>query len=108
MRFADRVRPGHEGPPCGLAATVLTRSMSHTRQAWRDLPVSTIKINTVCFGRCRTSRRGSSQGFGYGPELLDEMTAIRAVHLEALPPGHRRYGSGPSWRIVQLASAFAA
>ena len=34
-----------------------------------------------------TPRRGSGQGFGYGPELLDEMTATRAVHIEAPPAG---------------------
>jgi hypothetical protein len=32
-------------------------------------------------------RRGSGQNFGYGPELLDEMTATKAVHLEAPPTG---------------------
>jgi acyl-CoA reductase-like NAD-dependent aldehyde dehydrogenase len=76
--------------PYGLAATVLTRSMSHAQRACRDLPVGTVKINAVFGGApggAAHSRRGSGQGFGYGPELLDEMTATKAVHLEAPPSG---------------------
>jgi acyl-CoA reductase-like NAD-dependent aldehyde dehydrogenase len=76
--------------PYGLAASVLTPSMSHAQQAWRDLPVGTVKINAVFGGApggAAHPRRGSGQGFGYGPELLDEMTATRAVHLEAPPHG---------------------
>lgn len=76
--------------PYGLAATVLTRSMSHAQRAWRDLPVGTVKINAVFGGApggAAHPRRGSGQGFGYGPELLDEMTATKAVHLEAPPSG---------------------
>jgi len=76
--------------PYGLAATVLTRSMSHAQQAWRELPAGTVKINAVFGGApggAAHPRRGSGQGFGYGPELLDEMTATRAVHIEAPPSG---------------------
>ena len=32
-------------------------------------------------------RGASGDGFGYGPELLDEMTRVKVVHLEA--PGTR-------------------
>ena len=74
----------------GLAATVLTGSMSHAQRAWRDLTVGTVKINAVFGGApggAAHPRRGSGQGFGYGPELLDEMTATKAVHLEAPPAG---------------------
>jgi acyl-CoA reductase-like NAD-dependent aldehyde dehydrogenase len=74
----------------GLGATVLTRSMSHAQKAWRDLPVGTVRINAVFGGApggAAHPRRGSGQGFGYGPELLDEMTATKAVHLEAPPAG---------------------
>ncbi len=73
----------------GLAATVLTRSMSNAQQAWRTLPAGTVKVNAVFGGApggAAHPRRHSGQGFGYGPELLDEMTAVKAVHLEA-PPG---------------------
>jgi succinate-semialdehyde dehydrogenase/glutarate-semialdehyde dehydrogenase len=76
--------------PYGLAATVLTRSMSRAQQAWRDLPAGTIKINSVFGGApggAAHPRRGSGQGFGYGPELLDELTATKAVHLDAPPSG---------------------
>ena len=31
----------------GLAATVLTPDMGHAQQAWRTLPVGTVKINAV-------------------------------------------------------------
>jgi succinate-semialdehyde dehydrogenase/glutarate-semialdehyde dehydrogenase len=74
----------------GLAATVLTGSMSHAQQAWRELPVGTVKINAVFGGApggAAHPRRGSGHGFGYGPELLDEMTVVKAVHIEAPPTG---------------------
>ncbi|MGK5681880.1 aldehyde dehydrogenase family protein [Actinoplanes sp. URMC 104] len=75
--------------PYGLAATVLTPSMSNAQRAWRRLPAGTVKVNAVFGGApggAAHPRRGSGQGFGYGPELLDEMTVTKAVHLEA-PPG---------------------
>ncbi|MEV4348453.1 aldehyde dehydrogenase family protein, partial [Actinoplanes sp. NPDC049596] len=76
--------------PYGLAATVLTTSMSHAQQAWRALPTGTVKVNAVFGGApagAAHPRRGSGQGFGYGPELLDEMTATKAVHIQAPPSG---------------------
>ncbi|GAB2565931.1 succinate-semialdehyde dehydrogenase [Paractinoplanes abujensis] len=76
--------------PYGLAATVLTTSMSHAQQAWRHLPAGTVKVNAVFGGApggAAHPRRGSGQGFGYGPELLDEMTVMKAVHIEAPPQG---------------------
>ncbi|GAA3341621.1 aldehyde dehydrogenase family protein [Amorphoplanes nipponensis] len=76
--------------PYGLAATVLTGSMSHAQQAWRELPVGTVKVNAVFGGApggAAHPRGGSGQGFGYGPELLDELTVVQAVHLEAPPTG---------------------
>ncbi|MBG0561255.1 aldehyde dehydrogenase family protein [Actinoplanes aureus] len=76
--------------PYGLAATVLTPSMSHAQRAWRELPVGTVKINAVFGGApggAAHPRRGSGHGFGYGPELLDEMTVTKAVHIEAPPSG---------------------
>jgi len=75
--------------PYGLAATVLTGSMSNAHRAWRQLEAGTVKINAVFGGApggAAHPRRGSGQGFGYGPELLEEMTATKVVHLEA-PPG---------------------
>lgn len=74
----------------GLAASVLTRSMRHAQQAARRLPVGTVKINNVFGGAPGGSaepRRSSGRGLGYGPELLDELTARKVVHITALPDG---------------------
>ncbi|WP_436535614.1 aldehyde dehydrogenase family protein [Actinoplanes sp. HUAS TT8] len=87
--FADGLRRASQSE-YGLAATVLTPSMSHAQQAWRALPVGTVKINAVFGGApggAAQPRRLSGQGFGYGPELLDEMTVTKVVHLEAPPAG---------------------
>lgn len=68
----------------GLAATVLTASMDHAQRAWRELPVGTVKINDVFSGApggAAHPRRASGSGYGYGPELLDEMTQTKVVHL---------------------------
>ncbi|NKE61313.1 aldehyde dehydrogenase [Lentzea sp. PSKA42] len=68
----------------GLAATVLTSSMEHAQRAWRALPVGTVKINAVFGGApggAAQPRGASGTGFGYGPELLDEMTTTKVVHL---------------------------
>jgi acyl-CoA reductase-like NAD-dependent aldehyde dehydrogenase len=80
--------------PYGLAATVLTASMTHAQRALRDLPTGTVKINAVFGGApggAAHPRRGSGQGYGYGPELLDELTVSKVVHVEA--PG----GTTPPW-----------
>lgn len=72
----------------GLAATVLTTDMEHAQTAWRALPVGTVKINSVFGGApggASEPRRASGSGFGFGPELLDEMTAMKVVHFS--PPG---------------------
>jgi succinate-semialdehyde dehydrogenase/glutarate-semialdehyde dehydrogenase len=72
----------------GLAASVLTASMAHAQRAWRALAVGTVKVNDVFGGApggAAQPRRGSGQGFGYGPELLDEFTTTKVVHL-APPP----------------------
>jgi len=79
--------------PYGLSATVLTRSMTHAQRAWRDLPVGTVKVNSVFGGApggAAHPRRGSGDGFGYGPELLDEMTVTKVLHLA--PPGGTETG----------------
>jgi succinate-semialdehyde dehydrogenase/glutarate-semialdehyde dehydrogenase len=72
--------------PYGLAASVLTRSMGNAQRALRELPVGTVKVNAVFGGApggAAHPRRGSGEGFGYGPELLDELTVTKAVHLAA-------------------------
>ncbi len=68
----------------GLAATVLTADMAHAHEAAASLPVGTVKVNAVFGGAPGGSaqpRRASGSGFGYGPELLDEMTTTTVVHL---------------------------
>jgi acyl-CoA reductase-like NAD-dependent aldehyde dehydrogenase len=68
----------------GLSATVLTSSMEHAQRAWRALPVGTVKVNAVFGGApggAAQPRGASGSGFGYGPELLDEMTTTKVVHL---------------------------
>lgn len=79
----------------GLAATVLTGDMAHAQEAWRSLPVATVKINNVFGGApggASEPRRISGTGFGFGPELLDEMTAVKVVHWSA--PGIDRGRGG--------------
>ncbi|MEW9872052.1 aldehyde dehydrogenase [Arthrobacter sp. HS15c] len=73
----------------GLAATVLTGSIAHVQQAIAALPVGTVKINEVFGGAPGGSaqpRGASGEGFGYGPELLDEFTRVKVVHVAAPPP----------------------
>jgi succinate-semialdehyde dehydrogenase/glutarate-semialdehyde dehydrogenase len=72
----------------GLAATVLTSDMEHAQRAWRELPVGTVKVNDVFGGApggASQPRGASGSGFGFGPELLDEMTAVKVVHLAPAP-----------------------
>jgi succinate-semialdehyde dehydrogenase/glutarate-semialdehyde dehydrogenase len=73
----------------GLAATVLTPSQANAQRAWRELPVGTVKVNAVFGGApggAAEPGRHSGMGFGYGPELLDEMTHTKVVHLAPCPP----------------------
>ncbi|GIH96888.1 aldehyde dehydrogenase family protein [Planobispora siamensis] len=68
----------------GLAATVLTPSLAHMQRAWRELRAGTVKINAVFGGAPGGAAQplgASGQGFGYGPELLDEMTHTKVVHI---------------------------
>jgi acyl-CoA reductase-like NAD-dependent aldehyde dehydrogenase len=68
----------------GLAAVVLTGSLEHAQRAWRELPVGTVKVNAAFGGApggAAQPRGASGSGFGYGPELLDELTVTKVVHL---------------------------
>ena len=72
----------------GLAATVLTRDAAHAIQAVEELDVGTVKVNAVFGGAPGGSadpRRASGTGRGYGPALLDELVALKAVHWEPAP-----------------------
>ncbi len=70
----------------GLGATVLTADTAHAQSAITGLPVGTVKINAVFGGApggAAQPRGISGQGFGFGPELLDEMTTTTVVHWQA-------------------------
>ncbi|MCK0115419.1 aldehyde dehydrogenase family protein [Isoptericola sp. S6320L] len=71
----------------GLAATVLTPLLDHALHAADVLEVGTVKVNAVFGGAPGGSadpRRASGGGAGFGPDLLEEMTVRKAVHLEGL------------------------
>jgi acyl-CoA reductase-like NAD-dependent aldehyde dehydrogenase len=71
------------GTEYGLAATVLTPDPEHARRAARELEVGTVKVNAVFGGApggAAQPRKASGTGFGYGPELLDELTTTKVVH----------------------------
>src|SRR5918998_2339551 len=72
----------------GLAATVLTFDPERAQRASRELRVGTVKVNAVFGGApggAAEPRKASGLGFGYGPELLDEVTTTKVVH-HAVPP----------------------
>jgi len=72
----------------GLAATVLTPSLDHALRAADELEVGTVKVNAVFGGAPGGSadpRRGSGTGRGYGPDLVGELTVLKAVHIEPAP-----------------------
>ena len=80
-----------EGTPYGLAAVVLTPDMGHAQRAVRELSVGTVKVNAAFGGApggAATPHGASGDGFGYGPELLDELTRVRVVHVEPAPSAH--------------------
>lgn len=82
-RFEEGLERAAQGR-YGLAATVLTGSMASAHRAIAELPVGTVKINAVFGGAPGGSaepRGDSGSGYGYGPELLDEMTTTKVVHL---------------------------
>ncbi|GAA4180568.1 aldehyde dehydrogenase family protein [Gryllotalpicola koreensis] len=75
----------------GLSATVLTGEIAHAQLAIAELQVGSVKINNVFGGAPGASsqpRRDSGLGFAYGPELLDELSVAKLVHLAA-PGVHR-------------------
>jgi acyl-CoA reductase-like NAD-dependent aldehyde dehydrogenase len=72
----------------GLAATVLTPDLGNALRAADELDVGTVKVNAVFGGAPGGSadpRRGSGHGPGFGPALLHEFTALKAVHIERAP-----------------------
>jgi acyl-CoA reductase-like NAD-dependent aldehyde dehydrogenase len=88
----------------GLAATVLTGNIAHVQKAIAALPVGTVKINEVFGGAPGGSaqpRGASGEGFGYGPELLDEFTRVKVVHVAAPPPFALKQADEPQPEPVQ-------
>lgn len=70
----------------GLAANVLTGSITNTQKAVSSLKVGTVKVNAVFGGAPGGSaqpRGESGQGFGYGPELLNEFCTVKVIHIES-------------------------
>jgi acyl-CoA reductase-like NAD-dependent aldehyde dehydrogenase len=71
------------GTVYGLAAVVLTPEPEHAQRASRELSAGTVKINAVFGGApggAAEPRKASGLGFGYGPELLDEVTTTKVIH----------------------------
>lgn len=85
--FDDGLRLACSGK-YGLAATVLSSNIAHIQQAVAALPVGTVKVNAVFGGApggAAQPRGDSGAGFGYGPELLDEFSQVKVVHIAAPP-----------------------
>ena len=82
-------RGGRPGRVYGLAATVLTPASQHAQRAWRELRGrhgEGQRRLRAARPAARPSRAGASgTGFGYGPELLDEVTRTKVVHVEPAP-----------------------
>jgi acyl-CoA reductase-like NAD-dependent aldehyde dehydrogenase len=88
VRSFDEAIDAANGTAYALAATVLTGSQEHGQRAWRELIAGTVKVNSVwgsAPGGAAEPGPGSGMGSGYGPELLDEVTHAKVVHLEAAP-----------------------
>ncbi|HVL97778.1 MAG TPA: aldehyde dehydrogenase family protein [Egibacteraceae bacterium] len=80
--FAEAVEAANR-TEYGLAATVLTASQAHAQEAWRELRAGTVKVNAVWGGApggAAQPQKASGLGYGYGPELLDEVTTTKVVH----------------------------
>ncbi|TPV50298.1 aldehyde dehydrogenase family protein [Pseudarthrobacter phenanthrenivorans] len=94
--FDDGLRLACSGK-YGLAATVLSGNMAHVQRAVAALPVGTVKVNEVFGGApggAAQPRGESGAGFGYGPELLDEFSRVKVVHIAAPPAAAERESKG--------------
>lgn len=71
--------------PLGLAAQMLAATLVTGR---RGLRAGTVKVNDVWGGApggAAQPQKASGLGFGYGPELLDEVTTTKVVHYSPAP-----------------------
>ena len=76
--------PARAGTAVVNGTGVLTASLENATRAAVELPVGTVKVNGVFGGApggAAQPRGISGSGFGYGPELLDELTLTKVVHL---------------------------
>ena len=83
VRSFDEALEAANDSEYGLAATVLTGDDDHARRAARELEVGAVQVNAVFGGApggAAEPRKASGTGFGYGPELLDELTVTKVVH----------------------------
>jgi succinate-semialdehyde dehydrogenase/glutarate-semialdehyde dehydrogenase len=74
----------------GLAAVVLTPSQANAQRAARELRAGTVKVNAMFGGApggAAHPHKASGTGFGYGPELLDEVSQVKVVHYAPAPEG---------------------
>ncbi len=72
----------------GLAAVVLTPSQANAQRAVRELRAGTVKLNAMFGGApggAAHPHKASGSGFGYGPELLDEVAQVKVVHYGVAP-----------------------
>jgi acyl-CoA reductase-like NAD-dependent aldehyde dehydrogenase len=84
----DEALEAANATPYGLAATVLTPSIDHAMRAVHELDCGTVKVNAVWGGApggAAHPRGISGEGLGFGPELLDELTRVKVLHVEAAP-----------------------
>jgi succinate-semialdehyde dehydrogenase / glutarate-semialdehyde dehydrogenase len=89
VRSFDEALEAANATEYGLAATVLTPSQAHAARAAAELDAGTVKINSAWGGApggAAHPRGLSGNALGYGPELLDEVTQVKVVHLEPCPP----------------------
>ena len=94
------------GASTGSPPSCSRRSHANAQRAWRELEVGTVKVNAVFGGApggAAEPRRAPGLGFGYGPELLDEMTHTegRASRRRAARLTPRAGRCGNRWRIGQ-------
>lgn len=81
----------------GLAANVLTGRIEHAHRAVAAFRAGTVKVNAVFGGApggAAQPRGESGSGFGYGPELLDEFSLVKVVHV-GLPQTRDAAGNLP-------------
>ena len=86
--FEAALAGGRPTRPTGSRPPSSPPSQANAQRAWRELEVGTVKINAVFGGApggAAQPRGASGSGFGFGPELLDELTVTKVVHYTPAP-----------------------